>query len=83
MGGSRLIWEGRADQVQQQSVLHRAVRLTECGGDLSTKDGGKTQHNAPPVVSYHKEHLALVLVGQQKETQHCGVGDLVIESLAV
>ena len=31
----------------------------------------------------HKEHLALVLVGQQEEPQHRGVGDLVVEGLAV
>lgn len=42
---------------------------------LALLDGG--------IQADHKEHLALVLVGQQKETQHCGVGDLVIESLAV
>ena len=30
----------------------------------------------------HKEHLALVLVGQQEEPQHLGVGDLVVEGLA-
>lgn len=33
--------------------------------------------------AYHEKHLPLVLVGQQKETQHCGVGDLVVEGLAV
>lgn len=51
---------------------------------LSTKDSGKTQDNPSPVVSaYHKEHLALVLMGQQKETQHRGVGYLVVKGLAM
>lgn len=35
------------------------------------------------VSAYHKEHLALVFVGQQKETQHRGIGDLIVKGLAV
>ena len=37
----------------------------------------------PRAPAHHEEHLALVLVGQQEEPQHRGVGDLVVEGLAV
>jgi len=40
-------------------------------------------HTTNTHVTYHKEHLPLVLVGQQEEAEHGGVGDLVVERLPV
>lgn len=33
--------------------------------------------------THHKEHLPLVLVWQQEETQYSGVGDLIVKSLTM
>lgn len=40
-------------------------------------------HCTPVAPAHHKEHLALVLMGQQEETQHRGVGYLVVKGLAM
>lgn len=38
---------------------------------------------AQQMLTHHKEHLSLVLVRQQEETEDGGVGDFVVESLTV
>lgn len=46
----------------------------------SLGEGRALLPSSPP---HHKEHLPLVLVREQEEAQHCRVGDLVVEGLAV
>lgn len=50
------------------------------GNIMKEKKCCKAENEEP---TYHKEHLPLVLVWQQEESQHGGVGDLVVKSFTM
>lgn len=72
MGGSRLIYE----DTNREGEKHQSeVKLQ----DRNTRNLEKRRET----FTHHKEHLPLILVRQQEESQHGGVGNLVVESFTV
>lgn len=77
-------------QPQETSSVRRLLVHVESQGDILILGEEEDQEVVPGLAlldggiqADHKEHLPLILVGQQEEAEHCSIGDLVVEGLAM
>lgn len=82
MGGSRLIYEDNIDnkKAQRQKYGQKIENIKQYSLHNQSKI---ITFSVCAVNTHHKEHLPLVLVWQQEQTEDSGVQNLVVKCLTV